>query len=157
MSTPLRALTERMFAAVEAKDLDASLQCIADDAVFIDPHYPSQAMIGKPAITDGLRWAFKGMKQFGFEIVNYIESSDGQHAAIEMATHHVLQTGMHLRFSQAFFVDAQGDLITRLQAYEPYSPSGIVGVVLGVTRLQRRLRGQSGLRIGDTPGTAKRK
>ena len=157
MSTPLRALTERMFSSVEAKNLEVALQCIAEDAVFIDPHYPSQVMIGKPAISAGLRWAFNGMKQFGFEIVNYIESPDGRHAAVEMATHHVLQTGMHLRFSQAFFVDAQDDLITRLQAYEPYSPSGIVGVVLGVTRLQRRLRGQPGIRIGDTPGTAKKK
>ena len=156
MTTPLRALTERMFAAVEAKDLDASLQCIADDAVFIDPHYPSPSMVGKAAITDGLRWAYKGMKQFGFEIVNYIESPDGQHAAVEMATHHVLQTGMHLRFSQAFFIDARDNLITRLQAYEPYGPAGIVGVVLGVTRLQRRLKGQPGIGIGDTPGTARR-
>ena len=71
MSTPLRTLIERNFAAVEAKDLEAVLQCFAEDAVFIDPHYPSPVMIGKSAITDGLRWAFKGMKQFGFTIVSY--------------------------------------------------------------------------------------
>lgn len=156
MSTPLRALIERMFAAVEAKDLDASLHCCADNAVFIDPHYPSQAMVGRAAITDGLRWAFKGMKQFGFEIVNYLESPDGQHAAVEMATHHVLPSGMHLRFSQAFFIDAQDGRITRLQAYEPYGPAGLVGIILGVGRLQRHLRGQPGLRIGDIPGTARK-
>ena len=153
MSTPLRALIERNFAAVEAKDLEAVLQCFAEDAVFIDPHYPSPVMIGKAAITDGLRWAFAGMKQFGFTIVSYGDWADGQHAAVEMATHHVLQTGMHLQFPQAFFVDAQDNLITRIQAYEPYGPSGLGGLVLGVTRLQRRLRGQRSLRISDAPKT----
>ncbi len=156
MSTPLRTLIERNFAAVEAKDLEAVLQCFAEDAVFIDPHYPSPVMVGKAAIANGLRWAFKGMKQFGFTIVSYGEWADGQHAAIEMATHHILQTGMQLQFPQAFFIDAQNDLITRMQAYEPYGPSGLVGLVLGVTRFQRRLRGQRSLRISDAPEALRR-
>lgn len=151
MSTPLRALIEQNFAAVEAKDLEAVLQCFAEDAVFIDPHYPSPVMIGKSAITDGLRWAFAGMKQFGFTIVSYGEWEDGQHAAVEMATHHVLQTGMHLQFPQAFFIDARNNLITRIQAYEPYGPSGLGGLMLGVTRLLRRFRGQHSLPIGAVP------
>jgi ketosteroid isomerase-like protein len=156
MSTPLRTLIERNFAAVEAKDLEAVLQCFAEDAVFIDPHYPSPVMVGKAAIANGLRWAFKGMKQFGFTIVSYCECADGQHAAIEMATHHILQIGMQLQFPQSFFIDAQNDLITRIQAYEPYGPSGLVGLVLGVTRFQRRLRGQRSLRISDAPETLRR-
>lgn len=151
MNTPLRTLIERTFTAVEAKDLEAVLQCFAEDGALIDPHYPSPVMVGKAAIEDGLRWAFTGMKQFGFTIVSYGEWPDGQHAAVEIATHHVLQTGRHLQFPQAFFIDARNQLITRLQAYEPYGPSGLVGLVLGVTRLQRRLRGQPGLRIGDVP------
>ena len=153
MSTPLRALIERNFAAVEAKDLEAVLQSFAEDAVLIDPHYPSPVMVGKEAITDGLHWAFRGMKHFGFTIVSYGEWAEGQRAAVEMATHHVLQTGMHLQFPQAFFIDARNDLITRLQAYEPYGPSGVGGLVLGVTRLQRRLRGQRSRRIGALPAT----
>ena len=96
------------------------------------------------------------MKQFGFKIVNYFESANGQQAEVEMATHHVLQTGMHLQFSQAFFIHVQNNLITRLQAYEPYGPPGIGGLVLGGTRFRRRLRGQRSLRIGETPGAAKR-
>jgi ketosteroid isomerase-like protein len=156
MNTPLRSLIERNFAAVEAKDLEAVLQCFAQDAVFIDPHYPSPVMIGKAAITDGLRWAFKGMKRFGFTIVSYGEWADGQHAAVEIATHHVLQTGMQLQFPQAFFIDAHNDLITRIQAYEPYGPSGLGGLVLGVTRFQRRLRGRHSLRIDAIPATVKR-
>src|ERR1700730_18572895 len=54
MNTPLHDLIERLFAAIEAKDLDTFLQCIAEDAVFIDPHYPSPVMNGKVAITDGI-------------------------------------------------------------------------------------------------------
>ena len=152
METPLRALVERTFAAVEAKDLSAALQCFAEDAVLIDPHYPSPVMDGKAAIADGLRWGFKGMKQFGFTIVTYFELADGQKAAIEVATHHILQTGKHLQFPQAFFIDAQDNLITRIQAYEPYGPSGVVGMVLTGTRLQYRLRGQRSRRIRETPG-----
>lgn len=155
MSTPLRTLIERKFAAVEAKDLEAVLQCFAEDAVFIDPHYPSPVMIGKAAITDGIHWAFKGMKRFGFTIVSYGEWADGHNAAVEMATHHVLQTGMQLQFPQAFFIDAQDNLITRIQAYEPYGPSGLGGLVLGVTRFQRRLRGQGSLRISAIPATVR--
>ena len=155
MSTPLQILVEESFAAVEAKDLEKVLSYFAEDAVLIDPHYPSPVMKGKAAIEDGLRWGFKGMKQFGFSIVNYIELANGQRAAVEVATHHILQNGMHLRFSQAFFVDVQNRLITRMQAYEPYGPPGIGGLVLGGTRLQRRLRGQRSVPIGDVPGTAK--
>ena len=117
---------------------------------------PRQSWLARRRLPDGLRWAFKGMKQFGFTIVGYYEYADGQHAAVEMATHHVLQVGMHLQFPQAFFIDAQNDLITRLQAYEPYGPSGMAGFVLGITRFQRRLRGQRSLRIGDVPGAAGR-
>ncbi len=156
MSTPLHTLIERNFAAVEAKDLETVLQCFAENAVFIDPHYPSPVMIGKAAITEGLHWAFKGMKQFGFTIVSYCEWAEGEHAAIEMATHHILQTGKVLQFPQAFFIDAQDGLITRMQAYEPYSPSGLFGLVLGITRLQRRLRGQPGLRINAMPAITRR-
>ena len=155
MATPLRALVERTFAAVEAKDLEAALQCFAEDAVLIDPHYPSPVMDGKAAIADGLRWGFAGMKQFGFNIVTYFELADGQQAAIEVATHHVLQTGKHLQFPQAFFIDAQNNLITRIQAYEPYGPSGVVAVILAGTRLQRRFRGQRSQRIRETPGITK--
>jgi hypothetical protein len=59
------------------------------------------------------------MKQFGFTIVNYGEWDDGHHAAIEVATHPVLQSGKHLQFAQACFIDAKDNLITRIQAYEP--------------------------------------
>ena len=156
MNTPLHTLVEEAFKAVEAKDLDAVIQRFADDAVLIDPHYPSPVMVGKAAITDGLRWGFGGIKQFGFTITSYFEQADGQHAAIEVATHHVLPTGKHLQFPQAFFIDVENNLITRMQAYEPYGPSGVVSLILGGSRIQRRLRGQRNERIGAVPGVEKR-
>ncbi len=152
MSTPLRTLIDQSFAAVEAKDLEAVLRCFAEDAVLIDPHYPSPVMVGKAEIADGLRWGFNGLKQFGFSIVTYFELADGQRAAVEMATHHVLPNGRHLEFPQAFFIDAQNNLITRIQAYEPYGPSGLVALILSGARFQRRLRGQRNVRIGKAPG-----
>lgn len=155
MTTPLRTLVEQSFAAVEAKDLATVLSYFAEDAVFIDPHYPSPVMIGKAAIEDGLRWGFGSLKKFGFTIVGYYEMADGQKAAIEVATHHILPNGRHLQFPQAFFIDAQNDQITRMQAYEPYGPAGMVALILGATRLGRRLRGQRSLRIGETPGKAR--
>ncbi len=156
MDSSLRALVEQGFATVEAKDLDAILQLFSEDAVLIDPHYPSPVMAGKAAIADGLRWGIAGMKQFGFRIVNYYESPDGRQAAVEVATHHILQNGRHLQFPQAFFIDVQNNLITRMQAYEPYGPSGIVGLFLGGVRTQRRFRGQRSIAIGDVPGSARR-
>src|SRR5690349_7198894 len=100
MAVLLRQLVERSFAAVEAKDLDAVLASFDDTAELFDPHYPVPHMVGKAAIADGLRWAFGGMKQFGFTIVNYCESANGELVAVEVATHHILKTGMHLRFPQ---------------------------------------------------------
>ncbi len=140
MSPTLREIVERPFAVAEAKDLDAFLACFTDDAVLMDPHYPTPRMVGKAAIAEGLRWGFSGMKQFGFTVMNYFESEDGQRAAIEMATHHVLKSGMKLNFSQVFVIETRDGLITRLQAYEPYGPGGIVGIYLLVSRLWRIVR-----------------
>jgi ketosteroid isomerase-like protein len=136
---PLRRLVESSFAAVEAKDLAAVLATFADDAELDDPHYPNPHMVGKAAIADGLRWAFGGMKQFGFTIVNYCESASGDVVAVEVDTHHILKTGMHLRFPQAFFIQIRDGRIARMQAYVPYGPHGIAGAVLALTRFKRKL------------------
>jgi ketosteroid isomerase-like protein len=42
--TSLSALITYTFAAVEAKDLDALLRVFADDAVVIDPHFPTRQL-----------------------------------------------------------------------------------------------------------------
>jgi ketosteroid isomerase-like protein len=142
VSTAPRATIERLFRAVEAKDLGAVLALCADDAVIIDPHYPVPHMAGKTAIAEGLRWAFGALKTMRFPIVTYCESEDGRHAAVEVATAHVAATGMRLNFPQAFFIDMNDGLITRVQAYTPYGPGGVGGLFLRLARLQWRLSGK---------------
>jgi len=138
MDTPLHDLIIRTFAAVEAKDLDAMVGVFAEDALVIDPHYPTPHMRGKPAITEGFRWGIASMKSFGFTIEHYFESGDGQRAAVETASHHVLKYGMKLDFPQVFIFEVADGLITRMQAYEPYGPNGIGGIFLSVVRLRRK-------------------
>ena len=142
MSIPLSELVERTFAAVETMKIDAVMPFFADDAVLSDPHYPNPNMAGKAAIIDGLKWGFGSMQKMGFKLVNYFEADDHQKAAMEFDTAHVLANGMKLHFPQVFVVETSHGLITRLQAYEPYGPHGIAGVVLMITRLVRRLSGK---------------
>jgi ketosteroid isomerase-like protein len=122
MTATLRTLIEHIFSVVETMDPDAVLALCADDAVFFDPHYPVPHMAGKAAIAEGLRWGFGNMQQMRFPIVNYFEDATGQKAAVEVATAHVLATGMRLNFPQVFVIETRAGLITRLQAYEPYGP-----------------------------------
>jgi ketosteroid isomerase-like protein len=135
-------LLQAALRAVEAKDLPAVLALLDDDSTLIDPHYPVPRMVGRAAITDGLRWAFGTIVTFRFELDLAYESADRRHAAVEVDCHHVLRGGRALEFRQVFVADAQGGTISRLQAYEPYGPGGLVGLVLKVTRLGRRLRRQ---------------
>jgi len=137
-STSLHDLVIRTFAAVEAKDLEAMMSLFADDAVVIDPHFPTPQMQGKAVITEAFRGAMSGMRSFGYTIVNYCESENGQCAAVETATHHVLKQGMKRNFPQVFIFEVADGHITRLQAYEPYGPHGIMGVFLFVARLTHR-------------------
>jgi ketosteroid isomerase-like protein len=74
MDTSLHDLITRTFATVEARDLDAMMSVFADDAVVIDPHFPTPQMQGKAAITEGFRGAITGMRSYGYTLVNYIES-----------------------------------------------------------------------------------
>jgi ketosteroid isomerase-like protein len=136
--TSLHDLVIRTFATVEAKDLEAMMSLFADDAVVIDPHFPTPQMQEKAAITEAFRGAMSGMRSFGYTIVNYCESENGQCAAVETATHHVVNQGMKLNFPQVFIFDVADGRITRLQAYEPYGPHGIMGVFLFLARLPKR-------------------
>lgn len=142
MKPSLFDLVTRTFAAAEAKDLELMMRLFADDAVLIDPHFPDQRMQGKAAITEGLRGAFAGMRSFGYTTVNYFESENGEHAAVETATHHVVKQGLKLDFPQVFVFDATHGRITRMQAYEPYGPPGIAGVFLFLARLKDRFFGR---------------
>jgi ketosteroid isomerase-like protein len=137
----LRELVDTSFNAIMAKDMDATMALFAEDADLFDPHYPRQHMQGKAQIQDGLTWGFKSMKTFGFKVEKFYPGEDGQSAAVEVATSHVLSTGKKLNFPQAFFFEFKDGLITRLHAYEPYPPGGLVGLVLGANRLIKKIKG----------------
>ena len=137
-NTSLHDLVTRAFATIEAKDLKAMMSLFADDAVVIDPHFPRSQMQGKAVITEAFREAMSGMRSFGYTIVNYCESENGQCAAVETATHHILKQGIKRNFSQAFIFEMANGHISRMQAYEPYGPHGIMGVFLFLVRLPQR-------------------
>ncbi len=146
-------LMEKLLRAVEAKDLTAIAGLYAEGAVLVDPHYPVPRMEGREAILEGLRWAFPKMKSFGFVVVHSFTSADGGKAVVEVDSHHVLEMGMKLDFSQVFVIETQDGLITRLRAYPPYGPGGVGALVLGLSRLWRRLRSA----IGTATSVFKRK
>jgi ketosteroid isomerase-like protein len=135
MNSSLYTLVRRTFERVEAKDLDGMMNLFAEDAVVIDPHFRNPRMDGKAAITEGFRGAMSGMHAFGYTTVNYCESANGQCAAVETATHHVLTRGIKLNFPQMFVFEVADGRITRMQAYEPYGPHGILGFFLFLSRL----------------------
>jgi ketosteroid isomerase-like protein len=140
MSQTAPELLQAALRAVEAKDLPAVLDLLADEPALIDPHYPVPQMLGRAAITDGLGWAFGNIAEFRFETIQAYGSGDGAHAAVEVDCHHVLRGGRKLEFRQVFVVDTRNGRISRLRAYEPYGPGGLVGLILTITRLGRRLR-----------------
>jgi ketosteroid isomerase-like protein len=92
MSLSLHTLVIRTFASVEAKDLDGTMSLFAEDAVVIDPHFRDPRIEGKAAITRRIPGGDQqSSHSFGYTTVNYLESADGQCAAVETATHHVLK------------------------------------------------------------------
>jgi len=137
-----REVMERTFKALHERDRAAVLAVFAPDAVLFDPHYPQPLMTGLSEIGEGIDWGLKGVKRFGFTIVNYFGSPDGTSGCVEVDTNHTLAVGQVLHFPQVFIVETRGGLISRLQAYEPYGPNGIGGAFLGFERLKRRLAGK---------------
>lgn len=135
-----RGLFDGALYALRAKDVGALLAQWADDGVFIDPHFPEPEMRGHAAIAAGHRWAFAGMRRFGFTLHRWFDGADASSGAAEVATHHVLRTGRRLEFPQVFVVDSRDGLLTSLRAYEPYGPGGAAGALLGLPRFSRRLR-----------------
>jgi ketosteroid isomerase-like protein len=95
-------------------------------------------MQGKVAIKEGMRGAIAEMQSFGYTTVNYFESENGQRAAVETATHHVIKQGKKVNFPQVFIFEVAEGRITRMQAYEPHGPHGMYGVYLFFARLMKR-------------------
>jgi ketosteroid isomerase-like protein len=139
MSDPEKLLRD-ILAAFEAKDLDRGLSMIAPDAVFIDPHYPQPEMLGRKAITRGMRWALGTLERPGFNIRR--TWIDGDTIVAEVDTHHVIRGPIEQKFSQVFVAETRDGKITYLRSYVPYGPHGIGGIILRLTRLAWRLRGR---------------
>ncbi len=133
MTDITRQRVEQVFETFHAKDLAAALACFAEDAVLFDPHYPVPEMRGKAAIRRGLAWGLGNMEQPGFAIRQLW--IDGESAVVEVDTHHIFRGGLALDFPQVFVIETRDGLITRLQAYVPYGPPGIGGLLTKITRI----------------------
>lgn len=142
MNDAVTPLADRVFRAVEGRDIDAALAAMSADIVLFDPHYPKPDMKGHAEVRAGLEWGLSVMDKFGFTVERTFVSADGLSAAFEVDSHHVLKIGKVLRFPQVFVVETKDGLITRLQAYEPYGPNGMGGFMLGLERLKRRITGR---------------
>ena len=140
MTMLTRDQIDATFAAFMAKDLNAVMQMFAEDAVLIDPHYPQQRMVGKAAIERGLTWGLGNLVKPGFSIRNVWINGDS--ATVEVDTNHLFKGGMVLRFDQLFVIESHNGLITRLQAYVPYGPPGIGGLITRITRFVWWLQGK---------------
>lgn len=137
-----RDILEEVFRAIEKRDRTAIMACFAPDAVVFDPHYPQPRMHGRAEIAEGIDWGLSVMKRFGFRTKRFFASEDGLSGAAEVNTDHTLKAGQNLKFPQVFVIETKDGLITALRAYEPYGPNGIGGLVLGLSRLGRRLQGK---------------
>jgi ketosteroid isomerase-like protein len=135
-----RRQVEQIFAAFEAKDIEAVMAQFADDATVTDPHYPIPEMAGKAAIRRGFEWALGNMERAGFNVVGIW--SDGDSGAVEVDTHHVFKGGMEVKFTQIFVIELQDGLITRLHSFGPHRPGGVGGAMLKVTGFFWRRKGR---------------
>jgi ketosteroid isomerase-like protein len=142
MENQAQSVMERMFRALERRDKADFMACVAEDAIFFDPHYPTPEMRGREAIDAGISWGLSMMKQFGFRTVHFFPGEGGLSGAFEIDTNHELKSGQKLSFPQVFIVETKDGLLTRMRAYEPYGPNGIGGFFLGLERLKQRFFGK---------------
>ena len=139
MNDAVTPLAERVFRAVENRDIDGALSAMAPNVLLFDPHYPKPQMNGHAEVRAGLEWGLSVMERFGFSVTNTFLAADGLSGAVEVDSNHTLKVGKVLSFPQVFVFETQDGLITRLQAYEPYGPNGMGGFMLGLERLKRRI------------------
>lgn len=136
----MREMIDGMLQAFMNRDLEGVLAYFADEAVIFDPHYPAPKMKGKAAIRQGLAWALGNMERPGFTVRHFWGSEAS--GVIETETNHVFKGGMRARFDQVFVFETRDGRITRLQAYGPYSPGGIAGLLARLTRWSWKLTGK---------------
>ena len=131
-------LIEKMFTALEKKELSACLKLFDENAMLYDPHYPLSRMQGKEDIKNGLLWSFSTMKKFNFEVARVFKSDEGD-VAVEVNSSHELPGGKQLIFNQMFIFEIDNNLIKAIIAYEPYGPGGLTGIMLAINHFFVRL------------------
>lgn len=136
-----RELVAEMFRRCEAKDVEGVVALIAEDAVFIDPHYPRVHNAGVDEIRESLVWGIGGLEQMRFREQRWYAADDGA-VSVEVDTHHTIKGKREVRFPQVFVAESRDGHITRLQAFEPYGPHGILATVLRVMRAKKKLTGK---------------
>lgn len=141
MATIERAQVEQVLNLFAARNLTSLMALFADNAIVYDPHYPVPEMKGKAAIQRGFEWGLASLAKPGFAVRNFW--ADGDKAVIEVDTHHILKMGMEIKFPQVFVFEMRDGLVTRMQAYEPYPPSGIARVMALSTLLAWKLQGKA--------------
>ena len=142
--TSALSMIGKLFEALDGRDEQEIFSLFSDDAVLFDPHYPQMEMRGREAIERGLAWGLSSIEQFGFTIVESFESDDGTKAMVEVDTHHVLSGGKKLDFPQVFAIEASGDRVIALRAYEPYRPNGIPGFFIRMSHMSERIKHRVG-------------
>lgn len=139
MNTQLSELINKLFEAVEAKNINVILDCYDDDVDFIDPHYPKVHMKGKEDVIKGVTWGFKSVKKFKFSLINYFENKEGTAASVEYDTKIELSNGKKFNYPQVFIIETKDGKISRIQAYETYGPHGVLKIILLATRLCHKI------------------
>jgi ketosteroid isomerase-like protein len=134
-------LIAEMFRRCEAKDVDGAVALVAPDAVFIDPHYPRVHNSGSDEIRESLVWGIGGLEQMRFHEQRWFTAADGA-VSVEVDTHHTIKGKREVRFPQVFVAESRDGLLTRLQAFEPYGPHGVLATVLRVMRAKKKLTGK---------------
>ncbi|MDQ1723219.1 MAG: hypothetical protein QOG52_247 [Frankiaceae bacterium] len=136
-----RELLSAVFRCCEAKDVEGAVALTAPNAVFIDPHYPRVHNTGTAEIRESLTWGIGGLEQMRFHEQRWYAGDDGA-VTVEVDTHHTIKGKREVRFQQVFVAESRDGLLTRLQAFEPYGPHGILAVILRVMRVKKKLTGK---------------
>ena len=135
-----RELLSAVFRCCETKNVEGAVALTAPDAVFIDPHYPRVHNTGTAEIRESLQWGIGGLEQMRFHEHRWFASEDGA-VSVEVDTHHTIKGKREVRFPQVFVAESRDGLLTRLQAFEPYGPHGVLATVLRVMRVKKKVTG----------------
>ena len=134
-------LLSAVFRSCETKDVEGAVALTAPDAVFIDPHYPRVHNTGTAEIRESLVWGIGGLEQMRFHEQRWFTADDGA-VSVEVDTHHTIKGKREVRFPQVFVAESRDGLLTRLQAFEPYGPHGVLATVLRVMRVKKKVTGK---------------